>query len=315
MKAAFVVGCYRSGTTLMRVMLDQSSLIHAPPETGCLHRLLAEFGNRQYTVTHPVVRRWYDVIFRSCLSQGWAAIPSFTEVITELGKSACVSQLFATILELDAARCGKSSAAFWCDNSPVYVLALHQLAAAFSEIKVIVLVRDPRDVYCSVRKTAFASCFNPVAFGYEWTERMAAACAAERFLGADGVTFVRYEDLVNNPGSILRAVCSFLGIPFDSRMVRFHESKAAADTALQPHHRSLVRPVFSDSVGKHRTILKEQDRAIIEAICGAQMRAFGYPLEASVPVYLSNVSRYAYLARNFLRLVASRAYSLLIEHI
>src|SRR5207253_853324 len=109
--------------------------------------------------------------------------------------------------------------------------------------RIVHLIRDGRDVYLSLlqwrdekqartigRFPTWAT--DPAitaGLWWEWHVRLGMEAATR--LGPDRYHEVRYEDLVADPPAACRRLCSFLGLPYDASMLRFHERHARRGAA------------------------------------------------------------------------------------
>jgi hypothetical protein len=81
---------------------------------------------------------------------------------------------------------------------------------------------------------------------------------------------------VTTPGAQLEEICGFLHVEYTDAMLKFHEIEAAKNLSRVAHHRNVVKPVFTHSVGKYRQILTREETAAIEQRLCTPMRHFGY---------------------------------------
>src|SRR5689334_678348 len=114
----------------------------------------------------------------------------------------------------------------WVEKTPANVFYLDRLFRNLPDLKVIIMVRDGRDVACSMRirfedtmggrEKAFA---HGVARWVDENERWLAHKNDARLL------MVKYEDLIKAFEPTMRAVAEFLGEPSEPAMFAFHQSK------------------------------------------------------------------------------------------
>ncbi len=105
----------------------------------------------------------------------------------------------------------------WLEKTPRHILHLDELFARFPEARVVLMMRDGRDVACSIRDRT-----GDLDEGIRrWVDDNA---AADPFRDQDGVLVLRYEDLVEDPEAALRRVTDHLGEPFEAEMLAHHRS-------------------------------------------------------------------------------------------
>ena len=193
----FVICTLRSGSTLLRVLLDSHSQIRSPHE---LHM-------RYVSVNFD--RKWSE---RS---------------MTELGLDTRGAEhlLWDRLLHRELAASGKSIIA---DKTPNNVFIVDRLRECWPDARFIFLLRHPGAIARSREAYKRPSAEQAYEDGEsaDLIRRYCEALEAAR-VTYDGHT-VRYEDLTSDPERELRAICSFLGIPFEPGMLdygKFHHGR------------------------------------------------------------------------------------------
>jgi hypothetical protein len=280
----FVVGCPRSGTTLLMRMLDAHPRIAVIDETQWF---VTWFEKRQGVtpdgfVTPELVKRLLDkdrtALFREFdlrrrAGEMYARVGSGREIL----HADFVSMLFDWYGQ---AR-GKTIVG---TKNPDYVRRFSALRTLWPKAKVIHLVRDGRDVCLSSLQWSrggqlvkrFARCSeDPVssaALWWEWHVQLGREAAED--LGSNQSYEIRYEALVTRPESECRALCGFLGVPFAESMIAFHEGRTRNDPALDAKHAWLPpTPGLRD----WRTQMVPESIERFEAVAGDLLEILGYP--------------------------------------
>jgi hypothetical protein len=161
----------------------------------------------------------------------------------------------------------------WAEKTPGNIDHIDYLFRLFPHAQFIHMIRDPRDVYCSVVEKM---CNDP-RFDALTVEQ-----TAQRWVEGieKGLTWrakraryleVRYEELVHEPVATMREVLQFLGEPWDDGVFNPEHDAHRASATSNTH-----RPIFSTSVGRWRRELSAEDLRQIEAIAGGLMRQIGY---------------------------------------
>lgn len=270
----FIVGADRSGTTLLRLIVNGHSQIASPAETWFLISLIDEFGpNAQ--LDEAQVRRALDLI----ASQGRAKNFSVDHqqlhdaLLPRLPVS--IATLFDEFIRQEI---GPPPGRIWMDKTPEYVLHVDHLAALFPAAKFIGITRDGRDVYDSLRARRWRG-RSVLRISRYWGACVDAASAAARQLGPDRWLAVTYEELVLDTESTTRRVCEFLAVPFEPAMVTFHDSAAdhiTADAARRGIHDKLSRPPAASDVARWRSQPRSIRALLFEAAAHRHLRAAGY---------------------------------------
>jgi hypothetical protein len=178
-----------------------------------------------------------------------------------------------------AAREGKNR---YGDKTPDHVLQIRELAALFAESQFIHLIRDGRDVAL----TTLAADWGPdsiLAAARYWRHRVTKGRRAGAALGPGRYLEVRYEELVSDPAPVLRRVTDFIGLPFDSSMMRYDEA-AQRQLKMSPDpsaDRSLLLPP-TKGLRDWRRDMAADDLAAFEVVAGRLLQELGYGRAASV---------------------------------
>jgi hypothetical protein len=281
--APFVVGVARSGTTLLRLMLDAHPELTIPPETHFIPKVIeacATEGDRRERVVELLTnhRRWPD----------FGLDPEeFRRRIEELPEPLEAGDALRVFYGLYAERQGKPR---WGDKSPSYVRKMPKIFRALPEARFIHLIRDGRDVALSQIEVHHGA-----AEAREAAESWAAAIAKARRQAQRVPHYleVRYEDLVDDPEPVLRRVCEFADLPFDSAMLEYHRgaSDRMAETVRDfdrgdgpaipaavraKQHERVAAPPQRERAGRWRTDMSPADRAGFEEVAGELLADLGY---------------------------------------
>lgn len=281
--APFVVGVPRSGTTLLRLMLDAHPGLALPPETGFLL---------------PLVRAEAPVAPKSP-AELLAAVAGY-HTWSDFGLSAGdygreldrlepfdLAEGVRIFYRLYAAKLGKPG---WGDKTPAYGPHLEALHRLLPEARFVHIYRDGRDVALSLREVWFAPSRDPAGLGRFWAERLEEIRRAGRRVPR--YLEVRYEDLVREPEATLRTVCRFLDLPFHHAVLGHAESAERRLSEVQDQHlpggrvvtretrlfqqRHVTSPANPSSVGRHRSGMTLGERRAFESVAGPLLFELGY---------------------------------------
>ena len=231
---AFFVGVARSGTTLLRAMVDSHPDITIPPESWFVTELAA--CRRAYETPHgfDIERFATDVLAHERFAR-WGISDDDLRAAVRDASPCDYPSAIRSVFSHWAIRQGKQR---YGDKTPGYLAELALIAALFPEARIVHLIRDGRDVALSYSDELGVPVVNAIRL---WRSRVRAGREAGRALGDARYREIRYEDLVADPDTTLRAVCSFIGLRFSDRMLR-HWEHAAQMLAGMPdrHHHRLV---------------------------------------------------------------------------
>ena len=276
-RPVFVGACPRSGTTLLRTMLNSHPDLALPLETRFLMEAWSartRFGDLSDEGRRRELARW---IFRSQRTRWRRLGVERRAAITRLvAAPPTIGSLLGTCFVMYAEGQGKPR---WGDKRPMYDQHLDAIFAMFPDAQFVHLVRDPRAAAASIRRAGWGG-GGVVAPTELWGRSLRAVDVWRRRLASDQLLEIRYEDLVTEPRATLQGVCGFLGLATDGvdRMLAFHEGP---DVPRAKHHWQVSRPVTAASLRGWQSALSAPEVAFVERALGAQMRRYGYQPEAA----------------------------------
>ncbi|MFV3367648.1 sulfotransferase family protein [Pseudomonas sp. NY15435] len=209
-----IVGVPRSGTTLLRFILDAHPQLAIPPETGFLMNgpLLHEAATpaelaRRLTQLPESAPAWADFALDA---------EHFVETAARLPKSSGLPQVLRLFYQLYAARLGKPR---FGDKTPAYLQHMRTIAGQLPEARFIHILRDGRDVALSWSQTWFAPEREPERLVQRW-----AGMIAEARQQAHGLPYLelRYDQLLKDPQTQVRRICEFIELDFHPAMLNYH---------------------------------------------------------------------------------------------
>jgi hypothetical protein len=264
MSAVIVLGVSRSGTTLLKSMLDAHSQLAIPTESYFIPQLWDRHGERpdRDAILADLgrlerIRQWgIDV---EALARHLPAEPSFAQVIDGVYSAYAESQ-------------GKAR---YGDKTPLHMQHLDLLARVFPNARYVHIVRDGRDAALSFLAMTRRPRFNvsrPRAIGDFASAWRREILAARRFGREHPYLELRYEDLVTDPEARLRDVCAFLGLAYEPTMLEYHH---APDLDITVDHVLLAQPP-AGTARKWREQMAERDVELFEAIAGDVLSELGY---------------------------------------
>lgn len=270
----FIVGCPRSGTTLLQRMLNARSDVAVAPETFFVRRFWMQRDRYGDLSIDANLNRLVDDL---------VAMPAFAEMgldPDDIREAAHQTQrkygsVFGMLLEQFAAARG----AEWVgEKTPDHVLHIPTLRRWFSEAKFVHLVRDPRAVVNSWRAVPWSS-------GYRWrdaevwVEHVRAGREAEMRFPAQ-VMSLHFEALVRSPAAELEEVCDFLDVRYDDQMLAFHERETeTVDVKREPWKERTTEPIDPEVADRWRGELSRSAQAQVEAVVASEMRHWDYECE------------------------------------
>jgi hypothetical protein len=263
----FIVGNDRSGTTMLRLILDRGPDVAIPPESMVLTDVTVPPPDGDWQALmeavwrHPKVRLWE-------LPGPPPRVPA------GLADDAAARCVLAAPFEAYARRHGKPR---WGDKTPHYVHHVDELAAIWPDARFVVLVRDGRDVALSLRRMPFGP--NNAWAAAQWWARgiRAGAAAARRHPGQ--VMTVRYEDLARAPEEVVPRVCAFLELGYQPDMLDLTQADRSLIVADQASwFPTLFDGINTRSVARWQHEMPRRDQAVFASLARDELAELGYPV-------------------------------------
>ncbi|MFB3903771.1 MAG: sulfotransferase [Acidobacteriota bacterium] len=250
-RPVFILGVSRSGTTLMRKILNSSEELAICDENNFLGDVIESEGVRQKLRRFGDLRldenarRAVEALYNGVLAGRFRGDPkSHWKWITRkvpreeflrrlLASDRSERSLFRIMMEVYADHRQKPGIG---EKTPAHVRYVPTILEWFPECRIVHMVRDPRAVFVSDLRRRWAE---PVTPPYRELKHSRALFKLYVLLYTTAVWFdsvrrlshysrqyssnyqvVRFEDLVSQPEKEIRQVCRFIGVGFTPRMVR-----------------------------------------------------------------------------------------------
>ena len=261
-----VLGVRRSGTTLLRVMLDRNPELAVPDESYFVPQL----ARRHRTPVDPAA--FLDDLRRLPTLVDWGLSPASVQALLRPGMTTAVFAAYA-------AERGKAR---WGDKTPLYLQHVDLLERLFPDARFVHLIRDGRDAALSflsvpagLMTEGWGHPRDAAGFACQWATEVASARELGARVGGQRYRELRYEALVADPEGELRTVCSFAGLEYDPAMLDY---VGQTDSARKAHQQRLNEPP-RQNVREWRTEMSESDRHAFEEVAGALLAELGYEVE------------------------------------
>jgi Sulfotransferase family len=265
----FVVGCPRSGTTLVQCILSASAEAFSLPETHFFSHVLQAINSSPETAIGQKEIRLASEAFETeaeltLPASFWATFES-RPGLTALDIFLAVVEHFRPAPELRA-----------IEKTPRHVLHLDTIAAAFPDAVFVDVVRDPIDVASSLLGVPFESSRSMLSYAQRWTESIQAARAFSRAQPGRLRTVI-YEKLVREPDAVVRDLCAFVGLPYESAMLEEFGREAGRNVGRgEAWKRDVKSGVIMDRKGVWRTRMTPGQAWLVAQATRGQRRDFGY---------------------------------------
>jgi sulfotransferase family protein len=276
----FIVGCPRSGTTLLTRLLDAHSQIAITPESHWIPRFFQQ--RKGLTPDGLVAADFVPLLLRHHRFADLQISRAQLETLMASGPPLHYSAAVTAIFDWYGKAHGKSLVG---DKTPGYVRGIGLLHQLWPNARFVHIVRDGRDVFLSLINWPKVSAgpgrleiwqedrATSAALWWEWHVRLGRAAGRE--MGPDRYYEMSYEALCADPAHQCAALCNFLVVPYEGAMLQFHEGRRKYSPGLDAKAAWLpVTPGLRD----WRTQMRAEDVERFEAAAGALLKELGYPL-------------------------------------
>ena len=280
MQRVFLIGCPRSGTTLLQSLLAAHPRVTSFPETHLFPSLKAK--NRLVRLLGLTPRRrdprWDPIVHEARAIAGH--VPSYRI------SASCYAREFIAALDSIALRRG---ADVWVEKTPRHLQHVNAISKLLPNAKFIHIIRDGADVAASMYKVTHEQ-------PREWQgKRSIDECidrwicdvdTSRRYVGVPHHHFVLYELLVNEPERCLSDTCAFLGIEYSESML--NEQHKVASSLIRPEEvwkeNAEIAGIRRAGADNFSRVFTDDERAyILERLSGYDEAALRKSFRASIP--------------------------------
>jgi Sulfotransferase family len=268
----FIVGCPRSGTTLLQCILSASRDAFSLPETHFFSYVLPAVDAMPSTALTADLLRSVRAAFEAD-SDLPSLGPLWPTLEARVGAEA-LSLLDVFLAIVEHYRTGPGARLI--EKTPRHVLHLEQIGACFPDAAFVNVIREPIDVASSLLGVPFETSRSVLSISQRWTESVLAATAYEgRAPGR--LHSVRYEDLVRAPEDTVRRVCAFVGLEYTPAMLKEFGRQAARNVGRsETWKREVGQGVLLDRQGMWRKRMTPGQAWLVAQATRSLRREFGY---------------------------------------
>ena len=271
----FMIGTQRSGSNLLRLMLNQLPEIAAPHPPHILQR------------TMPLVPSYGDLSDDENFSQlvddvcrlvelnpvPWEGVVLERKEIARRCRERSVPAVHGAVYDV----CAEAKGALtWCCKSLANIHYSTEIESYFRSPKYIYLYRDGRDVAVSLSK-AVAGEKHFYHIARDWAATQELALALRKKIGPQRFISISYEKLTAYPEPTARLLCAFLGVSFRASMLDYYSTEDAKQAATSSElWKNVTSPVMKNNSRKFLREAAPRDVAIFESVAGHVLDALGY---------------------------------------
>ncbi|HSS80514.1 MAG TPA: sulfotransferase [Gaiellaceae bacterium] len=289
----FVVGASRSGTNLVRALLNAHSTLWVSGETHYFDDLRPQLpgdGAEQLAgADRERCEGYFLALSHRAFGQAgdpdesWLERDELRALAAELGGTG--DAYFEALCRLRAERHGRER---WGEKTPRHVYRIDELLSAFPEAKVVCLVRDPRAVVASYKDWHGAAerrgvtespeleadrersrrSYNPVLMSLLWRGVVRASFEALERHGPERVRIQRFERLAATPEAEVRELCDWLGLEYEPALLEI--------PVVNSSYATRGAGVSSEPVERWRERLSPGEVGIVQSVCEPLLSELDY---------------------------------------
>lgn len=279
----FMIGTQRSGSNLLRLMLNQLTEIASPHPPHILERM------------QPLVDKYGDLNDKENFSQlvddvcklielnpvEWQDVTlDRNSIIRRCKKHRSLAAVYGAVYDLYAE---SNKAKTWCCKSLINIHFIDIIENYFKSPRYIYLYRDGRDVALSFQKAVVGEkhIYN---IAKDWAETQEKAIDLMRHVAPERIFCVSYEHLTSKPREVASELCKFLGVEYNDSMMDFYKTSEARNAANSSKlWGNVTSPVMSNNSGKYKAEMPADEIRIFESVAGHVLDKLGYAREL-VPI-------------------------------
>jgi hypothetical protein len=277
MDPIFIVGTERSGSNLLRLILDAHPNISIPHPPHIMHEIA------------PLEHRYGDLAqdknFRSLINAAvrivelhfapWDIDIDREQIFKEAAdrNAYCIKRaIYEQFMRAKGKKRWGCKSTFMIHYTDV-VRKYHRMP------KFIHLIRDGRDVAVSARDSVFNH-FHPHYVSLLWSDQQKLAMRLSSELPKEQFTTMYYEELVSDPEKEVRKICEFIGENYVDEMLKYaSRPDSTALAGISKSWKNLSGPILANNTKKYRHKLTRDEIFAVERNAFKELNHFGYALE------------------------------------
>lgn len=274
----FVFGSGRNGSTMLNLMLNQHPDIFLPSEQYFLGNTIIKFQLYNWMIWRDLGKILAGELLPGLGSHWWEQDMQdvYAEIVLTPSEKVSLEKMVYMIYSRYAEKLGRNFSV-WGDSTNTNIYYAKEIFSLYPQSKYVFLLRDARDVVASYKKGGadhFARLFDPKESAKYWFESV--RCYNWLLGKGAQLHLVKYEQLVEDPKTVLNGLMDYLGLDFYEGILKFNERVPTDKFYLPPQHQNLKNPLNNRSIGKWKDVLDEKDLKTIMPIVGDDLRRFGY---------------------------------------
>ncbi len=282
MSPVFMIGTQRSGSNLLRLMLNQLDEMASPHPPHILERmypLLSVYGDLN---DEKCFKLLIDDVCRlvELNPVEWSGVILDRNEIFKRSTERSLISVYGAVYDVYAEVTGATT---WCCKSLSNVNYLNEIQNHFDNPKFIYLYRDGRDVALSFQRAVVGE-KHIYHIAKEWSDTQNKALELKDKVPDELFFAVSYEQLICQTVETTMSLCDFLKVEFKNSMLEFHKSSEARLASKSSDLWSNVsNPIMQNNFKKYKSQMSLKDLRVFESIAGSAMDKLGYQRDIIMP--------------------------------
>jgi hypothetical protein len=272
----FIVCSPRSGSTLLRLILNSHSRIAIPPPTflfNYIYPFLFSYGDITSDKNlHLLIE---DVLDLQIKCKPWPIAITVEAIMSSL-KERSFTGLYSAIHEIYAQHYGKQR---WGEKTPRDIFYIKEILECYPNAQFIHIIRDGRDVAVDwIEHLDWPK--NLYGTANAWKTFINAVKPWRGKLKSDQLLEVQYEDLIKDPSDVVQNICNYIGEEYESGMLEYYKSDEALKWSKTANcHRFSTMPLTKEFVGIYKKKLSKEKQEMLSSAINQELKELGYQVE------------------------------------
>lgn len=279
----FIVSSGRSGTTLLRGILNASEQIYIPHESDFLARAYPFYKNKT-EFTEEDYNRIVKLFRKGAQANGWGMDRDYLLNYLRSTEPSNFSDVNRAIYDAYMDMEGLSDLQ-WGIKHPVLIASVDKILEVFPGCKVVHIVRDGRDVCLSYQKVHKKSKKKfgpkgPITSALYWIDGLKRIEEND----CEQIYELRYEDMLVQPKQELKKLCEFLNIEFTEDLSERYSTSDSNRNLLLTQHQNTIHAKVKEGIDasnqkKFLTQMPKRDRLTFELLAVPYLKKYQYFVE------------------------------------
>ena len=283
---AYIVGIGRSGTTLLKSLLNQHHKVFAGPENYFVRFFYPNWKNKtKFTPTDIKLIQKFNSSFHELQPPIGFEPQDFKNTEVDDFYSFCAENY---LLYNNSAANGKEISLI-IDKNPINSTFIKEILSFNHSAKFIFMMRDYRANFLSLKESVDISAYNISYNAIRW-RYFTNKILKEKEKYPSKFHFVKYEDLVQQPQETINQILNFLNLnPFELSKETTQEQKAYEKAVSEINHEriekkysDLAQGIFKHRLEQWKTQLTQEEIEVADYICQPIGKKFAYPSSSSI---------------------------------